>query len=250
MIETIPLTSTWEAPKILIYGPPGTGKSVLAAQAPRPTLILDYDVMGVNYLVNAKDTEGNPVVNAEGVRVARMVSVSELEILVATLRKTGHDTFNSVILDGITSMQVFHRETLLGTKLQASRQDFGTNTEWVRRILRGLLDCKMTVVLTAVDQQVANDGTLQSSPAITPALLKMVEWMLPVIAYLDADTAIEQDGSVSKTRRLFTVNTSTVRAKDRTGLLQPLIVNPTWESAFGKLYNDPSQKETVSGESE
>lgn len=234
-MEIKKLSEEWRPPVVMIYGRPGSGKSTLAGQAPSPILWLDYDRKGLDYLGNARDMDGEPLVDTEQIWYATSPSPDDMEQLAERLLTTGPRNFRTLVIDSLTSMQIEHRASLLGDRLLATLPNYNENTEWTRRVIRALLDVPITVVITANVTLVADEDRQLTRPSLTPALLGSIEFLIPTISCLLSRSDVK-DGSAATRRTLVSVDTGKILAKDRTGLVPPILHNPTWASAFGALY--------------
>ncbi len=216
-------------PKILIYSAPGVGKTTLGAQGPRPMLLLDFD-MGATYVLES------PLITAEGLDIAREIDLDKTFELGERLAAGEESKYKAIFFDSLSELQVQHRRSHLSTRLIATKKDYGHNTVWVRRLVKNLQEqTQLTIIYSAHQDWTEDIDGLRLHAALTPALLRSVEGYVDVMVYLAARS--KEDKGVSLVERVaITSGTERIRAKDRTGRLEAKVLNPTWESLFGPLY--------------
>jgi phage nucleotide-binding protein len=233
-VRTADQYATAAKPNIVIYGAPGVGKTVLAAQAPKPCLLLDLD-RGARYVTNAAP------VDPEGLSIATGIKMEELWAMAENVALGKPFKYVSLVIDSLTELQNIHRGDLLQKRLAPTREEYRVNTEFIRRIIRMLQAAEdLTIVYTCLEREVEDTEGLLIRPAITPALLRNVEAVVGVIVYLGMREVAtgEEEGGSKLERIAVTQGTNKIRAKDRTGLLPTAVLNPTWETLFGNLYTE------------
>lgn len=214
-------------PKILIYGAPGVGKTILAAQAPKPCLLLDFD-QGANYVTNA--------ISTRGLDIAADVTVEELWALATKVSAADGFKYKSIVIDSLTELQNIHRAALLEERLSPTRQDYQINTEFMRRVVRLFQSSDLTIVYTCLEDEYDDLEGVRYRPSLTPALQRSVEAAVPIITYLAMRTVEGENGGTDVERIAVNIQTERFKAKDRTGLLPAKVRDPTWSKVYGALY--------------
>jgi hypothetical protein len=226
-----------EAPahfNMLIYGRSGVGKTRLAGssfEVPEMQRMLFIDIEG-GALTLRKDFP-----NVERVRVKTW---TEMQKLYDTLYAGGHG-FNTVVLDSLTEIQKFNMSEIMAKLVLDNKErdldvpslrEWGKNLEQIRRFVRAFRDLPMNTIFTALERE-DKDRMLRpiKLPSLSGKMAQEVAAFLDIVLYYNIKEVAGNEGS-KQVRVLQSAATESTIAKDRSGLLPPVMVEPTMEQLY------------------
>ncbi|QCQ57491.1 RecA-like DNA recombinase [Microbacterium phage Sucha] len=112
----------------------------------------------------------------------------------------------------------------LNDQFFTDRSDYGVSTKMIRKLVRMLRDLPVHVAMTCLERRDVDEDTSKVAygPAVGPALQTSLLGYVDVVLYTKA---------ADEERPYFRAQTKkvgTARAKDRLGILPPVLVNPTF----------------------
>lgn len=229
-IVNIPsLQETEEYIKLLLYGTPGVGKTTFCGHSPKP-LFVDFEA-STDVLRHTK--------GMEDIKVLRPKRMQEVLDIIPDLPKS---EFETIVFDTISSWQDFQlEEHMVEVEKKSSGrqsrhlplfQDFRISTQVFKEIFRQLQNMPINVVLIAHDKEITRkreDGTdvvVGIRPELTPRLNDSVMRLINIAAYYTQEANIKGE----YTRKLYVNSTNLIRAKNRLGIMEQYLENPTWDS--------------------
>lgn len=224
-IEEIPVTA-----KVLLYSDPGVGKTTAAALSPKP-LIINCEG-GTLCLNKFKDFH-----KKLDIQTFRPDSIKELQEIFWYLKSGQHDR-QTVVLDSLSEIQRMSMDEILADPKRDDKfdrdtpilQDYGKNTQQLRKLVRAFRDLPMNVVFTclASERKDETDGSVKVMPDLTPKLASDVMGYVDVVGYMFVS---EEKG----VRKLLTQPKGKYMAKDRSGKLGTGLLEPTMFHVFNKI---------------
>ncbi len=240
-LKVVPVQRRQNYLNILVYGDSGVGKTTLAGSCDevpdlRPVLIIDFEG-GTESLVRTYP-------DVDQIRVANWV---EMQQVYDALLRGKHD-YQTVILDSLTEIQKFNMynimQELVADKPEReedvpSMREWGRNLEQMRKFVRAFRDLPMNTVFTALKKEDKNEktGMVTTLPSLSGKLAGEVAAFLDIVVYYYMKTVTEDDKKVDK-RILLTAKTETIIAKDRTGTLPQVLVEPTMKDLFDLIHGN------------
>ena len=227
-----------------IYGPPGIGKTRLCASADdvesaRDIMFLDIEA-GVMSIRDRKFKKPRPSTWAQ------------IKQIVEWLLQAEH-TYHTVVLDSLTDINAIVMKSIIEEDLTAHPtrdRDIPTLQDYLRaqvrmtRLIQVLKRGKFHLLCTAhpQDQKDELTGVVTTMPSLPGKLPRMLAQHFDVIGYMfsaqagTGATSQLADGTEEKAEtpiRMLFQPTRTIDAKDRSGALPPVMVDPS----FPKIYN-------------
>lgn len=210
---------------ILFYGDPGVGKTRIAGTAddvPEMRKVLFVDLEGGTLTL----THSNPNVD-----IIRVSSWKEMQAVYDALHAGNHD-YSTVVLDSLTEIQKFNMYQIM-TELVDFNEDrdpdvpgmreWGKNLEQMRKFVRAFRDLPMHTIFTALmkNEKDKKTGLSQRMPSLSGKLAAEVAGFLDIVCYMYI-----KEVNNEQTRLMLSSATDEVVAKDRTGKLPLVMVNP------------------------
>lgn len=222
---------------ILFYGDPGVGKTRLAGTAdsvPEMRKVLFVDLEGGTLTL----THSNPNVD-----IVRVSSWDEMQDVYNALYAGNHD-YSTVVLDSLTEIQKFNMYNIMKglVEFDADRdpdvpgmREWGKNLEQMRKFVRAFRDLPMHTIFTALmkNDKDKKTGLSQRKPYLSGKLADEVAGFLDIVCYMYIK---EVDGE--QTRLLLSSATDEIVAKDRTGKLPIVMINPDMVDLLGYINGD------------
>lgn len=226
----------------LIYGEPGIGKTVLCGSTTevascKKVLVLDVEGGTESLRRTYPDVE-----------VVRIVSYPQMMAVFDDLQSGQFPEFKTVVLDSLTEIQklsmyeimldVVRREPGRDPDIPSVRE-WGKNIEQIRKLVRAFRDLPMNVLFTAlaVSDKNQKTGVVTKKPALSGKMANEVAGFLDIVLYMyvkeipDPDEPEGTDKRINA-RLLLTGATEEYVAKDRTGKLPLVVMNPTMSSLY------------------
>jgi len=214
--------------KLLIYGSPGVGKTVFCSQFPSPLFI---------------DSEKGMAAIEKQIDYVSITNFEEFQELLKDIIENVEEykkKYKTIVVDSVTELQKRSLDYILKKAVQnnisrdpnlITQQDWGKNTESMRKALRSLRDLSehFNIVLTALSREVSSEGNLIKRPDLTPSLFSSLNSYLDIMGYMMTKTEENEDKKMEVTRYLIFANTNKFIAKSRIRNLSNVIKNPTWE---------------------
>jgi hypothetical protein len=226
---------------MLVYGKSGVGKTRLSGSAievPEMRRVLYIDVEG-GALTLRKDFPN--------VEIVRVTTWKDVQALYDELFAGGHG-FNTIVLDSLTEIQKFNMDEIMRRMIESADSDrdtdvpslreWGKNLEQIRRFVRAFRDLPINVIFTALERE---DKDRMNRPMKLPSLsgkmAQEVAAFLDIVLYYNIK---EVDGE--QLRLLQSAGTESTVAKDRSGKLPPVMVNPTMEALYDYIIRQTTHK--------
>lgn len=226
-----------------LYGPPGVGKTYLAGEI--------EDVIGVRnpwYL----DVEGGYISIRHRRNLMRhRVEIRQWEKIALVYLDLKYmcdhpDEFpgqvpDAVIIDHVTELQKIEMRDRSQNEV-ADKRDWNISQSRIEGLTRRFRDLPMHVIFIyhSKEEQEPN-GTMKVKPALPGKQAGAISGFLDIVGYYDRVESMVQDGSGVRTqtsRLLFTQPTQRYIAKDRTGLLPPVMENPTMSDIVNPILEE------------
>jgi len=219
---------------MLVYGKSGVGKTRLAGSAyevPEMRRVLYIDIEG-GIMTLRKEFPG-----VERVRVS---SWKDMQKIYNALYAGGHG-FATVILDSLTEIQKFNMDEIMRKLVDANEardedvpsiREWGKNLEQIRRFVRAFRDLPLNVIFTALEMQ-REDRMKRpiNLPSLSGKMAGEVAAFLDIVLYYSMKE-VNEDGETKQVRVLQSAATESTIAKDRSGLLPPVMVDPNMEQLY------------------
>lgn len=220
---------------LMIYGKSGVGKTRLAGSAyavPEMRRVLYIDIEG-GVLTLRKEFPG--------VERVRIKTWKEMQSVYDALFAGGHG-FSTVILDSLTEIQKFNMNEIMLKMMDEkgderdmdvpSLREWGKNLEQTRRFVRAFRDLPMNVIFTALERE---DKDRMNRPIKLPSLsgkmAQEVAAFLDIVLYYNIKE-VTIDGEERQVRILQSAATESTVAKDRSGMLPPVLLDPDMEQLY------------------
>ena len=239
---------------LLIYGKSGVGKTRLAGSAhavPEMKRVLYIDIEG-GVLTLRKEFPG--------VERLRITAWKEMQAVYDALYAGGHG-FSTVILDSLTEIQKFNMNEIMLKLIEGkderdmdvpSLREWGKNLEQTRRFVRAFRDLPLNVIFTALEREDKDRaGRPLKLPSLSGKMAGEVAAFLDIVLYYNIKEVTE-DGEPKQVRVLQSAATESTVAKDRSGLLPPILVDPDMEQLYDIIVRQTGKlaQEKVAIESE
>lgn len=215
---------------LMIYGKSGVGKTRLVGSAwevPEMRRVLYIDVEG-GIMTLRKDFPE--------VETVRIRSWKDMQAIYDELYAGGHG-FETVILDSLTEIQKFNMDQIMINLINSnddrdmdvpSLREWGKNLEQIRRFVRAYRDLPVNVLFTCLEREDKDRmGRPIKLPSLSGKMAGEVAAFLDIVLYYNMK---EVDGE--QKRILQSVATESTIAKDRSGMLPPVVVDPTMEVLY------------------
>ena len=224
--------------KMLLYGASGVGKTVFGSTAP-DVLFLDAEAGMLS--VREKNLDRIKVIDFADVYKA-------FDFL-----KLGEHKYKTVVIDSLTEIQRKSMDSILKktNRDKPQIQDWGSNIEQIRKMVRYFRDLPMNVIVIGLDQQIEQDdmtGTTKRAPALQGrSLPQEVMGYYDIVGYMFAQERVKQDNSGEKeiVRAIRVQPSQNVYAKDRSGKL-PIYIQPNFVDMFNTIF--PEETNNKKGE--
>ena len=243
----LPVIKVTERPprfNILLYGQPGVGKTVFAGSSDsvpelRPVLLIDIEG-GTNSLRNSYPN----------VATIRVTGWEELVGVMNAIADGDHE-FETVIIDSLSEVQkinMYYNMRKAGKnpmEEKADWDDWGRSLEAMRQFTRSVRDLPYNTIMTCLVEDKKDQKTGKSSkwPYFTGKFQTEVAALPDEVfyMYMTEQWDEEQEDNVP-VRALLTSATESVIAKDRSGTLDQVIVNPTMSLLYNTMYNNEKKE--------
>jgi phage nucleotide-binding protein len=216
---------------VLIYGEPGVGKTYFCGTA-------DDDERSGPVLI--LDVEGGTLTlrHRPNVDVVPVRSMDKLSAVHEELRKHP-DHYNTVVIDSLTELQKLDMKTVMDEqyekkpestdKFVPDQRAWGKSSERVRRIIRGFkdLDCHTITTCLVAEKKDERTNITSMYPSLPGKLAGEVSGFFDIVGLMTSNDEDDDKGGTVQVRRIQFAKTRRVIAKDRTGALGDLLVNPT-----------------------
>ena len=225
---------------MLIYGKSGVGKTTLcgsAVEVPEMQRVLYIDVEGGVMSLRKRYSQ---------VEVVRVRTWNDMQRIYDEIFAGGHG-FNTIILDSLTEIQKFNMDQIMIKALEAnddrdldvpSLREWGKNLEQVRRFVRAWRDLPINVLFTALERE---DTDRMKRPIKLPSLSgKMageVAAFLDIVLYYNV-----REVDNEQKRLLQSAATESTVAKDRSGTLPDIVIDPTMEVLYDYIIRQTTSK--------
>ena len=227
----------------MLYGPPGVGKTTVISQMPKPTAILDTDG-GAGWLYH----------NLDNVSVFQLVEDEDPAKAVEDFLKAGAlgkgpaADFASVAVDTLSALRGAHLSHLAGGGLFYEIGDYGTATNWLRRVLL-LTQYSPQVICWTTHVSEEQDGPrlVYRPSGLSDTGRELIAQKLDAIVFMGRSSG----GKGGESKRFLTTQEidpvngrAAVLAKDRTGLLPDVMDFPGLDDdgnppdMFGPFFGD------------
>lgn len=210
--------------KMVIHGDPGVGKTLFSSIAPKP--ILANCEGGLLCLDQIAEYHADL-----DIQVVDISSIADLQELFLYLKKGEHDR-ETLIIDSLGEVMRISMDEILKSPNRDSRydpdtpmlQDYGQNTQRMRKLVRVFRDLPMHVIFTCISQEQKDDqtGRLKTIPALTPKIASEVMGYVDIVGYL----FVAEGNDGESERKLLTQPKGKYAAKDRSGKLGVGLVDP------------------------
>jgi AAA domain len=212
--------------KMVLHGFPGVGKTYFAAHAPDPVFI-DFE-RSTETLRKIAGKEKTPVVRPETFKQVR------------DFVKVAPDRYGTIVFDTVSSMQTFYmREYMIVEGAKPGRDkflpyqgDYRYATNELSDLWLELQEMACNVIFLAHTKEHTNDqgNVVALRPLLTPAVGDALSQFINVIGYLE----LKPNPLAKTTDRLLYLNsTNIILAKNRLGITEQSLKNPT----FGDIFN-------------
>jgi hypothetical protein len=244
-IPYAPVRATRSNINLLIYGKPGVGKTFLSATADRvpamrPVLYLNIEGGDMTLRHAAPEIRKIP---EEG-----SLTWGQLEIIYDTLSRQcyngpepGEFVPRTVILDTLTECQKMNMSQIMAELIMSQPEkgwdpdipqikQWGKNIEQIRKWVRKYRDLPLNVIMTCHEQTDKDQmtGAISYKPQLSGKLSNEVAGFFDVVTYLYVKT---EEGK--PVRKMLTGSLEGYVAKDRSGNLPPVMINPN----MGEIYD-------------
>lgn len=231
--------------KTLIYGDSDSGKTTLAGSISKiaecsPTLMID---------IEGGATSVRHFKNLEVIHPINFKQIWEIWRQLAPLSAKGNLPYKTIILDSSTELQRLGTERVMertvaraaekGDDKDPDHPDWGDWTKshnQFRRVMRGFRDLNANVIITCLAQtDMSRPSVPKAKPQLNGIMKDEISASFDVVLFLTKAVVKDDTGEESIERRALTESTEHIVAKDRTGNLDRLEINPDFETLYPKL---------------
>jgi hypothetical protein len=221
---------------MLIYGAYGAGKTLLAGSAdavPEMQRVLFIDIEGGTFTLHHKYPNTD---------VVRVTDWPQLRQIYDELRAGIHTQYRTIVIDSLSEANLMNMDQTmrdLVTKKPERNEDVPDIREWLInqkqtvRFVRRFRDLPVSVIFTALvkEDKIKATGNIMSSPQLPGQLSGRIPALFDEVFYLYVKKiklpGEPEEAKAQDHRLLLTGQTETVRAKDRSGQLPIVMVDPT-----------------------
>jgi AAA domain-containing protein len=220
---------------LLVFAESGWGKTQLAGSS---------DAVPEMRNVVAMDFEGGDLTLSHSYPNVDVVPIKKWEDAQAVYDElwAGGHGYGTAIVDSLTEIQKLCMYSVMGRVVEEhperdedvpSIREWGINLELMRKFVRGMRDLPINVIFTAlvVEDRNQRTGMVTKKPSLSGKLKNEVAAFLDVVAY-GYIKEVSENNETKQMRLLLTQSTDEIIAKDRTGKLPQVVVEPTMEILY------------------
>ena len=232
--------------KILVHGDSGAGKTTLGGSAHRrfKPLFLSAE-SGLLSLRKFKDENGKPI-KFDFVRIDSFEDIKEAYRGIKN--NPALAKYDTIVIDSLTELQKICMDHILAEEKKDTPtiKDWGSLLARMTGIIRAFRDLDRNLIVTCLSERYEDpeNGTNRISPMLQGKIKDGLPQYFDEVFYLFTQQKQSEDKkTIVVTRKLQTVGTDRVVAKDRSGMLAPL-EEPDFCSIYDKIFGPQKAGET------
>jgi hypothetical protein len=226
---------------VLIYGAYGAGKTLLAGTAddvPDMRKVLFLDIEGGTFTLQHRFPNTD---------VVRITDWDQLGPIYDEFKAGVHPVYNTVVIDSLTEAQVMNMDKVMEQLVLRNpdrnpdvpdRREWMINQKQVVKMIRFFRDLPVTTIFTALLREKQDDnGKTMLQPELPGQLGARAPALFDEVFYLYVRNVklSEEEEKPQDHRLMLTGQTEKVRAKDRSGRLPKVMVDPTMTTIYNTM---------------